>query len=180
MSSRSASTARVAVVPTPAGPFVVVAADDAVLESGWSDDTDEVVARVHPSLRPASTQSARDLGFVTRAVCDYLAGDLTAVDSVPVRQVGGPFLDKAWAALRGVRPGHTVTYSELAAAAGNPDAARAAASACARNAPALFVPCHRVVRTGGGLGGFRWGLDVKRWLLAYEAGEAQPDEGRLL
>ena len=68
-----------------------------------------------------------------------------------------------------VPAGVTVTYTELARRAGHPTAARAAASACARNAPALFVPCHRVVRNDGTLGGFRWGLDVKRWLLAFEA-----------
>ena len=52
--------------------------------------------------------------------------------------------------------------------AGRPAAIRAAAQACARNAAALFVPCHRVLRTDGSLGGFRWGLDVKKWLLAHE------------
>ena len=62
-----------------------------------------------------------------------------------------------------------MTYSEFAALAGRPAAIRAAASACARNAAALFVPCHRVLRTGGALGGFRWGLDVKRWLLTHES-----------
>jgi methylated-DNA-[protein]-cysteine S-methyltransferase len=63
-----------------------------------------------------------------------------------------------------------VTYAAYATLAGNPAAIRAAASACAKNAAALFVPCHRVVRTGGALGGFRWGVDTKRWLLAHEAG----------
>ncbi|HEX9259489.1 MAG TPA: methylated-DNA--[protein]-cysteine S-methyltransferase [Acidimicrobiales bacterium] len=171
------STARAASVITPAGRLVIVATADAVLASGWSDNIDEVVARVHPSIRPASLSEARDLGPITRAVRRYLAGDFTALDEVPVHQVGGPFLEKAWAALRAVPAGHPVTYTELAAAAGNPSAVRAAASACARNAPALFVPCHRVVRRGGGLGGFRWGLDVKRWLLDHEAAPAST--GRL-
>jgi len=71
-----------------------------------------------------------------------------------------------------VPPGQPVTYSEYAALAGRPAAVRAAASACARNAAALFVPCHRVVRISGAMGGFRWGLDVKRWLLAHEAAAA--------
>jgi methylated-DNA-[protein]-cysteine S-methyltransferase len=75
----------------------------------------------------------------------------------------------AWGVLRTVEPGEPVTYTGYAALAGRPAAVRAAASACARNAAALFVPCHRVVRTGGGLGGFRWGTDVKRWLLDHEA-----------
>jgi methylated-DNA-[protein]-cysteine S-methyltransferase len=62
-----------------------------------------------------------------------------------------------------------VSYTELAAKAGRPEAVRAAASACARNAAALFVPCHRVLRSDGSLGGFRWGTTVKRWLLEHEA-----------
>ena len=71
--------------------------------------------------------------------------------------------------LRTVPAGEPVTYTEFAELAGRPAAVRAAAMACARNAAALFVPCHRVLRLDGSLGGFRWGLDVKRWLLAHEA-----------
>jgi methylated-DNA-[protein]-cysteine S-methyltransferase len=71
-----------------------------------------------------------------------------------------------------VRPGRPVSYTEFAARAGNPTAVRGAAQACARNAAALFVPCHRVLRADGTLGGFRWGLPVKRWLLEHEAATA--------
>ena len=75
---------------------------------------------------------------------------------------GGAFLTHAWDVLRTVPAGAPVTYREFAALAGRPPAIRAAAQACARNAAALFVPCHRVLRTDGTLGGFRWGLPVKR------------------
>ena len=88
---------------------------------------------------------------------------------MPVRQrTGGAVPGHAWNVLRDVQPGEPVTYTEFAALAGRPAAVRAAAQACARNAAALFVPCHRVLRTDGSLGGFRWGLDVKRWLLGHE------------
>jgi methylated-DNA-[protein]-cysteine S-methyltransferase len=70
--------------------------------------------------------------------------------------------------LRHVKPGEPVTYTAFAELTGRPRAVRAAAAACARNAAALFVPCHRVLRTDGTLGGYRWGLDVKRWLLDHE------------
>jgi methylated-DNA-[protein]-cysteine S-methyltransferase len=63
-----------------------------------------------------------------------------------------------------------VTYTGLAARAGRPAAVRAAAQACARNPAALFVPCHRVIRSDGTMGGFRWGVPVKRWLLEHERG----------
>jgi len=75
----------------------------------------------------------------------------------------------AWEVLRTVPAGAPVTYTEYAAKSGRPAAVRAAASACARNAAALFVPCHRVLRTDGTLGGFRWGLECKRRLIAHES-----------
>jgi methylated-DNA-[protein]-cysteine S-methyltransferase len=158
-------------IPTPAGPFVIAASEDHVYASGWSVDPGEVVARIHPSLRPPSVADCverRDLGPITEAVAAYVGGDVTAVDDVPVVQRGGPFLEHAWKVLRTVGAGHPITYSEFAAQCGYPSAVRAAATACARNAPALFVPCHRVLRRDGSLGGFRWGLDVKRWLLDHE------------
>jgi methylated-DNA-[protein]-cysteine S-methyltransferase len=84
----------------------------------------------------------------------------------------GPFLTDAWEVLRTVPAGTPDTYAAFAARCGRPAAVRAAAGACARNAAALFVPCHRVLASGGGLGGFRWGTPVKRWLLDHEAAHA--------
>lgn len=156
-------------MPTPVGPFTVLAdADDAVLASGWTDDTETLRRLVHPSLRPVRVV-AGDGGDIAAAVRGYLAGDLTAPRAVPVRQVSGPFLAHAWDVLRTVPAGEPVTYTRYAELSGRPAAVRAAANACARNAAALFVPCHRVLRTDGSLGGFRWGLPVKRWLLDHES-----------
>jgi methylated-DNA-[protein]-cysteine S-methyltransferase len=96
-------------------------------------------------------------------------GDVAAIDEVPVEQrTGAAFLDHAWRTLRDVPGGEAVTYTEYAALAGRPAAVRAAAQACARNAAALFVPCHRVLRADGTLGGYRYGLRVKKWLLGHE------------
>jgi methylated-DNA-[protein]-cysteine S-methyltransferase len=155
---------------TPTGPFTVVTdGDNAVLAAGWTDGSDALLPLIHPSLRGVPKRRP-DLGPVTAAVRDYLDGDLDAPAVVAVRQhTGGAFLPAAWKTLREVAPGEPVSYAEFAARTGNPAAIRAAAQACARNAAALFVPCHRVVRSDGSLGGFRWGLDVKRWLLAHEA-----------
>lgn len=166
MSSASWST-----VDTPIGPFTAVAAaDGAVLASGWTADVDVLVPLISPALRPADLRERRDLGPITTAVRRYHGGDVAAIDDVDVRQQSGEFLSHAWEVLRKVPAGQPVTYTEFAALAGRPSAVRAAASACARNAAALFVPCHRVLRIGGALGGFRWGLDAKRWLIEHEAG----------
>jgi methylated-DNA-[protein]-cysteine S-methyltransferase len=157
---------------SPAGPFAVLAdASEAVLAAGWTADGDALQALVHRNLR-GEIRGRRDLGPITAAVRAYLDGDLDATAVVPVRQhTDGAFLTSAWKTLREVAPGAPVTYAEFAIRTGKPSAIRAAAQACARNAAALFVPCHRVIRSNGTLGGFRWGLDVKRWLLAHETDE---------
>ncbi|WP_116047290.1 methylated-DNA--[protein]-cysteine S-methyltransferase [Amycolatopsis palatopharyngis] len=163
------STAHWSTQQTPIGPFTaVVATDGAVLGSGWTDDPHLLTAVMSPSLRPGELSHKRDLGAVTAAVRRYHQGELGAVDEIVVRQRSGEFMQQAWEVLRTVPAGKPVTYSDYAALAGRPAAVRAAAAACARNAAALFVPCHRVLRIGGALGGFRWGLQTKRWLLDHE------------
>ncbi len=161
----------VATLDTPAGPFTAVTDDDgAVLASGWTADAGHLVPLIHPDLRGDGALRRRaDLAAATAAARAYHDGDLDAIRDVPVVQRSGEFTMHAWGVLRTVEPGEPVTYTGYAALTGRPAAVRAAASACARNAAALFVPCHRIVRTGGGLGGFRWGTDVKRWLLDHEA-----------
>ncbi|GDY29945.1 methylated-DNA--[protein]-cysteine S-methyltransferase [Gandjariella thermophila] len=163
-------TSQWSTVDTPIGPFTaVVDADGAVLASGWTASVDALLPQVAPALRRGEAREVPDLGPVTRAVRAYHAGEWDAVDAIEVRQRSGEFLEHAWRVLRKVPPGRPVTYTEFAALAGRPAAVRPAAAACARNAAALFVPCHRVLRIGGGLGGFRWGTDTKRWLLDHEA-----------
>ena len=163
-------TAYSSTVDTPIGPFTaVVGGDGAVLAAGWSDRLELLLPVVAPGLRPVEVILKPDLGAVTAAIRDYHAGDLAAIDEIPVRQTSGPFISHAWDVLRSIPPGKTTTYSDFAALAGRPEAIRAAAAACARNAVALFVPCHRIVGTDGTLRGFRWGLEVKRWLLDHEA-----------
>ncbi len=169
-------TARFATIATPPAPFTVVVdtdgtGGDVVLASGWTADLGDLLPVIHPTLRPVSVEPARHLA-VLDAVDEFHAGDLHAVDGVVVRQRSGPFLEEAWQVLRPVPAGRPDTYTAFAARCGRPAAVRAAANACARNATALFVPCHRVLATDGSLGGFRWGLPVKRWLLDHEAAHA--------
>ncbi len=168
--------ARYATVVTPPGPFTVVVAAgpgdrDVVLASGWTDDVAVLLPVVHRSLRPTWVEHADGLP-VLDAVEAFFAGDVAAIEEVPVRQRSGPFLEDAWDVLRTVPAGTPDTYASFAARCGRPTAVRAAANACARNAAALFVPCHRVLGSSGGLGGFRWGTPVKRQLLDHEARHA--------
>jgi methylated-DNA-[protein]-cysteine S-methyltransferase len=167
------TTAYSSTVDTPVGPFTtVVNAQDVVLASGWTADLGELLPQVGPSLRPTEIEERADLGRITRAVRDYHAGELQAIDDIEVLQRSGEFREHAWRVLRTVPAGKPVTYKEYAELAGRPAAVRAAAGACAYNAVTLFVPCHRVLRTDGTIGGFRWGAEVKRWLLDHEAAAA--------
>jgi methylated-DNA-[protein]-cysteine S-methyltransferase len=155
-------------VETPDGPFSMIAREDgAILASGWTADLDVLASRIAAALRPGSLTP----GFIgaAEAVTAYYDGDLGAVEEVAVAQSGGTFRLSGWSALRNIAPGHPLTYRQFAEALGKPTAVRAAASVCATNAPALFVPCHRVLRTDGTMGGFAWGVDVKRSLLSREA-----------
>jgi AraC family transcriptional regulator of adaptative response/methylated-DNA-[protein]-cysteine methyltransferase len=87
---------------------------------------------------------------------------------LPLDLTGTAFQIRVWEALRTIPSGETRTYSDVAAQIGKPRAVRAVASACAANEAALAIPCHRVIRRDGSLGGYRWGLDVKAALLAAE------------
>lgn len=161
-------TARWDTLDTRFGPFTaVVDADGVVLASGWTAALDELLPLIHPTLRPVPERG--DLGAVATAVRAFHDGDLSAPDTVAVRQRSGAFREHAWQVLRGIPAGSPVSYTEYAAKAGRPAAVRAAASACARNAVALFVPCHRVLRADGSPGGFRWGVAVKHRLLDHES-----------
>jgi len=162
---------------TPIGPFTLVGHGKAVVASGFTDDVAALVALISAPVRrriEVDGDTDTDLGPAVDAVRAYFAGDLKAIDAVEVEQHGaGEFIDEAWRVMRGVTAGELVTYTEFARRSGRPEATRAAAAACARNAAALFVPCHRIVRTDGGLGGYRYGLGIKRWLRDFEARAAE-------
>ncbi|WP_418907554.1 methylated-DNA--[protein]-cysteine S-methyltransferase [Glutamicibacter endophyticus] len=163
-------------VSTPDGPFSLIVSEGSLLASGFSDDLAALNTLIHPSLRQpidqlqqvaAGSDDSR-LAPVLSALSDYYDGDLSAPQRVAVRQQSGEFRMLAWDVLRTVPAGQCISYTEYAQRANRPAAVRAAASACAMNAAALFVPCHRVRRSDGSLGGFRYGLAIKRSLLERE------------
>ncbi len=134
------------------------------------DDADALradLARRFPSAKIASA----DRGFATllKRIVGLVERPDQAVElALDVR--GTAFQQRVWQALRQVAPGETVSYAELARRIGAPRAARAVAAACAANALAVAIPCHRVVRGDGSLSGYRWGTERKRALLEREAG----------
>lgn len=159
------STLTSTTISTPAGPFTVLAdADDTVYAAGFTADPGFLAGMLGT---PVPGKGAHDR--VAERVAAYFAGDLAALDDVAVvYRSTGPFRTAAWDAMRAVKAGDTISYTELAATAGNPNAVRAAGSACASNAIALFVPCHRIVRSDGTSKNFLYGLECKATLLAHE------------
>ncbi|MSQ30511.1 MAG: methylated-DNA--[protein]-cysteine S-methyltransferase [Dehalococcoidia bacterium] len=117
---------------------------------------------------PARRDSAA-AAEVTRQLRAYFAGERATFD-LPLAPRGTAFQQRVWLALRAIPHGRTTTYGAIAAAIGQPSAARAVGLAIGRNPLAIVVPCHRVIGAGGALTGYAGGLDRKRWLLAHEGG----------
>lgn len=158
-----------ATMTTPVGELALLVQDDTLVAAGFTD-VDDQYARLE-TLDPLVRK--QDLGPFTAALTAYFDGDVRAMDDLPVQQPGGAFRQAAWKVMREVPAGEVISYAELAARAGSPGAVRAAGSACANNRIAPIVACHRIVRTGGTLGGYYYGLPVKEWLLAHEAAAGQ-------
>jgi O-6-methylguanine DNA methyltransferase len=162
---------------TPLGRALVAVSGVGVVALRLGDDDERLEAELAALLGRgrAPTGSRRDDAGLTdlrRAVLAQLVGDDTdpggAGRHVPLDLRGTPFQRSVWEALRAIPRGETRTYAEVAAAVGRPRAVRAVGGACGANPVAVLVPCHRVVATGGGLGGYAGGLERKRALLALE------------
>jgi methylated-DNA-[protein]-cysteine S-methyltransferase len=154
-------------VDTPYGKLLLVAGPDGLRRVAFeSEGFDEVLASMGDDAEPGSLDDVRT------QLEEYFAGKRDRFDiELDMDWIGG-FRRRALEVMAAIPYGETRTYTELAEAAGNPTAVRAAGSACATNPWPVIVPCHRVLRSGGGLGGYLGGLDMKRGLLDLEAGRA--------
>jgi len=132
----------------------------------WSRRRAALVAR----FGALELSSAADPAGTVSALAAYFSGDVDALARIAVDPGGTPFQRRVWGALRRLPPGRTVSYGELARAIGAPTAARAVGTGNGANPIALVIPCHRVIRGDGGLGGYAGGVRRKRWLLAHERG----------
>lgn len=128
---------------------------------------------------PGTTIETSDPAGPATALVRYFDGDLHAIDRVAVDPGGTEFQARVWAALRAIPPGETRTYSEMAAIAGRPGAARAAGGAVGSNPIPIVIPCHRVVGADRKLTGFGGGLPRKRWLLEHEGANVDPTKSQL-
>lgn len=164
-----AGAIRFAVAGCSLGSVLVAATDKGVCAIMFGDDRDALEADLRHRF-PHAGISGGDEKF------ERLVAEVVALVEAPARGFDGPldvrgtaFQQKVWDALRTVEPGSTVSYADIAARIGKPAAVRAVAQACAANAIAVAIPCHRVVRRDGDVSGYRWGVARKRALLDREA-----------
>jgi AraC family transcriptional regulator of adaptative response/methylated-DNA-[protein]-cysteine methyltransferase len=167
---------RWSLVDTALGQALVAATARGICTVALGDDADALERDLRAEFPRASLQrvdAGRDEFLAPRlqAVADALA---QRRGQVPVELIGTAFQQRVWQALMKIPPGETRSYAELAASLEAPTAARAVARACAANRVAVLVPCHRVIRGDGSLGGYRWGLPRKQALLKAESQGRSP------
>jgi methylated-DNA-[protein]-cysteine S-methyltransferase len=152
---------------TPVGALSLISREHILIAAGFTSQ-DKLLDSISKQERQLESKKVNKIPIISDLVSDYFDGDLRALDGIKVDQQGEKFSQSAWRVMRKVSPGKTISYADLAKRAGSDDAVRAAGSACARNLIALVVPCHRIVKTGGALGNYAYGLRYKEWLLKHE------------
>ena len=158
-------------LPTPIGDLLIVADDERNLRATfWTDheqDLQRVLRRHYPGT-PVELLPHHNPHGLTDAIARYFAGELHAIDTLPVATAGTPFQREVWGALREIPCGTTISYGHLAARLGRPAAVRAVGLANGANPIGVVVPCHRVIGANGSLTGYGGGIERKRWLLDHE------------
>jgi methylated-DNA-[protein]-cysteine S-methyltransferase len=152
---------------TPVGILNLIADDQILLAAGFTGFS-ELTRRLSPVDASRKSETVEQIPVISDLIDDYFSGDTSALNSIQVRQSGPAFSQSVWKAMRKVPVGKTWSYSELAKRAGSASAVRAVGSACANNLIAPIIPCHRIIKSGGALGNYAYGDEVKEWLLRHE------------
>ena len=152
---------------TPIGNLNLIA-DEHVLLGANLSNISALKAGLDVADQGREFRAVKSIPIISDLISDYFEGDISAINGISVRQSGAAFSQAAWKAMRKVRAGAVISYADLADRAGSAAAVRAAGSACAKNAIMLVVPCHRIVKSGGALGNYAYGVNKKEWLLRHE------------
>ncbi len=162
-------------IDTPIGVMVIIADDDGNLRAvDWADYEPRMLRllRRHYGANGFRLEPAKNPHGITEKFNRYFAGDLAAIDTLPVKTAGTPFQRAVWRALRDIPCGTTVSYAKLAQQIGKPTAMRAVGLANGSNPVGVVVPCHRVIGADGSLTGYGGGIERKRWLLNHESNKS--------
>lgn len=150
---------------TPFGDTLVMGTERGICGMGFAEEMGRVACFDDLAQRWPKAEFLEDRG----ALSGWLDAGISQKGETALHLMGAPFQIKVWEALLAVPSGHVTTYGEIAGAIGSPKAVRAVGTAVGRNPVSWFIPCHRALRKSGALGGYHWGLPVKRALLAWEA-----------
>ncbi len=153
-------------IETPLGTMFLSIEDGALREAGFVETWARPVAS--PDADDGAQELSSEAEMVRDAVAGYFEGDVTAIEQIEIAPDGTEFQRAVWRAIREVPAGRTVSYQDIARAVGKPSAYRAVGTATGRNPVGIAVPCHRIVRSDGGLGGYGGGLHRKEWFLEHE------------
>ena len=145
-------------VQTPIGPFSFTVLHGKVIEATFG----------RPQALRRRGRVVRDIPKISSSIRSYFAGEIRALDKVPVEIEGTLFRRSVLRKMRGIKAGKTLSYQGLAMRVGSPRASRAVGSACATNSIPLIIPCHRVVPSNGSIGNYGYGKRKKAWLLQFE------------
>lgn len=155
---------------SPFGPALVMGTDRGISGLAFAGETGTEAAMADLRGRWPKARFVEDPMALRPWV---LAAFGSANAPAPVFAIGAPFQIKVWEALIAIPPGHVATYTDIARRAGYPQAVRAVGTAIGRNPVSWLIPCHRAIRKTGGLGGYHWGLPVKRAMLAWESARVE-------
>lgn len=161
---------------SPFGPALVMGTDKGICGIAFAAETGTEAAMDDLTGRWPKAEFVEDPMRLRPWVLAAFGAKDATLRTAPVFLIGAPFQIKVWEALLRIPTGHLTTYSEIAQAVGNPRAVRAVGTAVGRNPVSWLIPCHRAMRKSGGLGGYHWGVPVKRAMLAFEAARSDEDE----
>ena len=163
-------------IQTPIGELLIVADHDGNLRAiDWTDYEQRMrrLLRLHYGENGFRLEPARNPNGLAQALKNYFAGEIAAIDVLPVQTAGTSFQRSVWNALRTIPCGTTFSYGQLAEHIGRPTAVRAVGLANGSNPVGIVVPCHRVIGSNGSLTGYGGGIERKRWLLDHEKKHAK-------
>jgi methylated-DNA-[protein]-cysteine S-methyltransferase len=152
---------------TPVGTLYLISHEQVLLAAGFKSLND-LITRLSEEDSALEVKNVKQIAKISDLISDYFDGDINAINSIEVRQPGAKFSQNVWKSLRKIPAGKTWSYAELAKRSGSPDAVRTAGTACGNNLIAPIIPCHRVVKSGGALGNYGYGVKIKEWLLRHE------------
>lgn len=165
-------TIRAGLFETPFGPAVAMGTEHGLCGLGFAAEAGEAAVRSDLSARWPGATVVED----PAALAPWVEAAFGAGPGARLHLVGAPFQIKVWEALLAIPSGQVTTYGEIARAIGKPAAVRAVGTAVGRNPVSWLIPCHRALRGTGALGGYHWGLPVKRAMLAWESARAEDGE----